>query len=81
MLQAAQSKRVYCKSCNLLLVKEEKDTKHEDHTLKECISDEELQHPSVWLTPLDNPKKEAQFLFSETAVETLVEILENLGYR
>lgn len=57
------------------------DSKHDNHDLKGTMSDYELQHPSEWLVPLDNPKKEAQFLFSKSAVETIVGILEDLGYR
>lgn len=81
MLQVSENRRYYCKSCDVLAIKGEDDLKHEKHDLKENVSDYELQHPSEWLTPLDNPKKEAQFLFSKIAVETIVEILWNLGYK
>lgn len=65
----------------MLGVKGENDLKHKEHSLKESVSDYEIQHPSEWLTPLDNPKKEAQFLFSKNSVETIIEILWNIGYR
>lgn len=54
---------------------------HKNHNVKKNVCDYELHNPSTWLNPLDNPKKEAQFLFSRTAVQTIVDILSNLGCR
>lgn len=81
MLQVSENMRYYCKNCDVLAVKGENDGKHDKHDLKENLSDYELQHPSEWLVPLENPKKEAQFLFSKNSVGTIVDILWNLGYR
>lgn len=81
VLQVSENRRLYCKTCNVLAVKGESDSKHENHDKKDAVSDYELHHPSEWLSPLDNPKKEAQFLFSKIAVKTIVKILFNLRYR
>lgn len=75
--RASVTQRIYCHTCNKLDLSENK-SEHTKHTFKEKVTNYELLHPSELLVPLDNPKKEAQFLFSKVAVKTIVDILANL---
>lgn len=46
--------------------------------MRSNISNEDLQYPSKFLSPLDKPKREAQFLFSSLAVQTIVDIIKQM---
>lgn len=65
---------MYCVTCNEFQLPKFKQ-KHHEHIIKIDIADYHLSRPSEFLDPLDNPKKEAQYLFSRIAVETIVNIL------
>uniref|UniRef100_A0A1Y1N7L4 CTCHY-type domain-containing protein n=2 Tax=Photinus pyralis TaxID=7054 RepID=A0A1Y1N7L4_PHOPY len=73
------SLRRYCHTCEQFVPSKYVD-KHLAHLSTASISDYLLMHPSELLHPLDNPKKEAQFLFSHTAVKTLVEIIRQQSF-
>ncbi|KAJ8951551.1 hypothetical protein NQ318_020424 [Aromia moschata] len=68
-------KRIYCNTCSQFVSNNEK---HVDHNLLKGINDHQINHPSELLPALEDAKKEAQFLFSKSSVETLVNIFRNL---
>jgi hypothetical protein len=45
------------------------------------VTDYQIEHPSEFLPPLEDAKKEAQFLFSEASVKVIVEMLKQLNYQ
>lgn len=71
-------KRAYCHKCEKLLLISEKE-KHIDHDITENLSDYQMTHPSEILKPLENSKKEAQYLFSKKAVTDIIDLLKNLN--
>lgn len=75
-----QEKRSYCQTCSEFLLDQYK-IKHKDHKLINSLSDYQISHPTEILPALENPKKEAQFLFSQSAVKTLINILNDLNYK
>lgn len=72
--------RRYCVDCSQFWVTAKRDN-HVSHQIIGNVTDKSLAQPSLFLPPLDNPKKEAQYLFSETSVKTIVDILRQQGYR
>ncbi|CAH1966976.1 unnamed protein product [Acanthoscelides obtectus] len=70
--------RLLCYSCDTLLKISEKG-KHDGHSLLETISDHQLDHPLEILPALEQDEKEAQYLFSQASVDTIVSIFKNLG--
>lgn len=75
-----EQNRLYCVTCEKL-AEVRQSQKHEGHEVKKGVSNDELLHPTEFLTPLENTKKEAQFLFSKTAVQTMVSILKDMKFR
>lgn len=73
-----ESLRSYCQDCDVLIMPEEQDT-HKEHKVISGISDRQMSHPSELLKPLDNAKKEAQYLFSGKSTEFIVNCLIELG--
>lgn len=78
MKAAPEDRRIYCNTCNSLDIKEA-STVHEEHDVKDGVTDYELEHPSEFLTPLDDSKKEAQYLFSKKCVKSIIGMLQDLG--
>lgn len=78
--QVVPEKRVYCLQCHQLYSSDTR-SKHTGHANLENISDYQLDHPSEFLPPLDNAKKEAQYLFAKSSVEFIVQCISKLGYR
>lgn len=74
------TKRSYCHECSEFILNTDK-FKHIDHNLLQGLTDYQLNHPSEILLPAENSKKEAQYLFSKSSVQTLVNIFSDLGYR
>ncbi|GJQ73514.1 hypothetical protein Trydic_g13868 [Trypoxylus dichotomus] len=70
-----QSDRMYCSTCNEFQLPQFK-AKHTEHSLKCNISDYHLLRPSQFLELLDNPKKEAQYMFSKVATDAIVNIIQ-----
>ena len=71
-------KRMYCHTCERLLLASEKE-KHNDHQVTENLSDYQMTHPSEILKPLEDSKKEAQYLFSKKAVTDIINLLVSLN--
>ncbi|KAF5299422.1 hypothetical protein FQA39_LY11568 [Lamprigera yunnana] len=75
VLQTSEGMRRYCQTCDMFVVLKYRD-KHNRHKICTNISDYVLTHPSEFLAPLENPRKEAQFLFSKVAVQTIIDIIK-----
>jgi hypothetical protein len=71
-------RRIYCHTCEKLLMITEKE-KHKDHEIRQNISDYLMTHPSEILKPLENSKKEAQYLFSKKTVTDIISILIHIN--
>ncbi|XP_046469134.1 rRNA N6-adenosine-methyltransferase ZCCHC4 isoform X1 [Neodiprion pinetum] len=71
-------RRIYCHDCGRLSFVSEKH-KHRGHDIIENLTDHQLRHPTEFLRPLENPKKEAQYLFSDQSVSDIIFMLLNLG--
>ncbi|XP_011505602.1 PREDICTED: zinc finger CCHC domain-containing protein 4 [Ceratosolen solmsi marchali] len=71
-------KRTYCYTCEKLLMISELE-KHKEHEIKQNLSDYLMTHPSEILKPLENSKKEAQYLFSKKTVKDIINILIDLN--
>ncbi|XP_023024649.1 rRNA N(6)-adenosine-methyltransferase ZCCHC4 [Leptinotarsa decemlineata] len=80
ILSSPPEKRRFCHTCLQLHEETGKDL-HNDHNVRIGLTDYQLGHPSELLPPLENSKKEAQYLFSKSTVEVLVNILGSIGYR
>ena len=78
LLAENSTKRAYCYTCEKLFSTSQKQ-KHNDHEIIEDISDYLMTHPSELLKPLENSKKEAQYLFSKAAVQDIVNLLTDLN--
>ncbi|KAF7273449.1 hypothetical protein GWI33_013841 [Rhynchophorus ferrugineus] len=72
------SKRIFCDTCCMLISDE---SGHTSHSLVKNVSDYQLEHPSEILKPLDNPKKEAQYLFSKQSTKSIVQFFKDLKYK
>jgi hypothetical protein len=72
--------RKLCRSCGLLIFPDEY-SQHLEHQVQSILTDKDLQHPTRLLPPLDNSKKEAQYLFKESTVKFLAETITKLGYK
>ncbi|KAL1494394.1 hypothetical protein ABEB36_009999 [Hypothenemus hampei] len=71
------NQRTFCITCSEFTLPQE----HKDHALINGITDYQLQHPSEILPPLENAKKEAQYLFSKDSVEFIVNTFLKLNYK
>lgn len=78
MQQLSEDKRIFCTDCVSWVLQKNIDT-HKNHKLLTGISDSQISKPSTVLVPLSNDKKEAQYLFSQTAVKTMLHILQDLN--
>lgn len=74
------SRRVYCLECSEFVLDTDK-FKHTKHNLLQGLTDYQLNHPSEILLPVENSKKEAQYLFSKSSIQTIVNIFSDLGYK
>lgn len=77
LMIAPVSKRCYCHNCEKLIFNSEKD-EHMDHEVTENLSDYQMRHPTELLKPLENAKKEAQYLFSKKSTEDIINMLLKL---
>ena len=69
--------RIYCHTCNILIFSSEK-IKHRNHDLQKCLTNYQMTHPTEFLKPLSNAKKEAQYFFSEKTTEDIAQMLLKL---
>lgn len=76
-----KSERNVCMNCGLLLLPGEID-EHEGqgHVIKGHVTKQLLRRPTELFAPLDNNKTYAQYLFSRTAVEFVIDTLQKLGF-
>ena len=74
MMKVTEIQRYYCKTCSKFDLPNYKK-KHEEHEIIENVSDYDLIHPTKFLEPLENSKKEAQYLFSDASVKIITDIL------
>lgn len=74
-----QDERKFCQTCNLLLLKEDWDV-HKAHEITSPVTKTMLCKPSLMLKAMENKKTNAQYLFSEKAVEFTVSTLQTLGF-
>lgn len=73
------AKRCYCHNCEKLFLHSEKDKHHKDHEVTDNLTDYQIHHPTEILKPLNNAKKEAQYLFSKKSVMDITNMLLRLG--
>ncbi|XP_045216868.2 rRNA N6-adenosine-methyltransferase ZCCHC4-like [Mercenaria mercenaria] len=75
-----ESERYICTNCGLLLLPGER-TSHEGqgHKLRSNISNEMLVKPTQLFTPLENNKTFAQYLFSTSTVDFILDTLSSLN--
>ncbi|KAJ3663199.1 hypothetical protein Zmor_007503 [Zophobas morio] len=78
--QLPASERGYCHTCLEFQLKKFWE-KHKEHNFITNITDHQLEHPSEFLPPLEDTKKEAQFLFSASSVQGIVDIFKQLKYK
>ncbi|XP_056325494.1 rRNA N6-adenosine-methyltransferase ZCCHC4 [Danio aesculapii] len=73
--------RRFCVDCQLLILPGEwtNHTKHK--ALSEDVTVQRLKKPSLLLSPLDNKKSNAQYLFAERSCHFLLDTLCTLGFR
>lgn len=76
--EASMTERHYCHNCEKLIFNSEKD-EHMDHEIIENLTDYQMRHPTELLKPLENAKKEAQYLFSKKSTKDITNILLKLG--
>lgn len=69
-----QCDRSFCHSCSVLFNSSE-NKEHYNHDVQENLPFDMLTCPSKLLKPLENNKKEAQYLFSNETIETVLNIL------
>ncbi|KAI0232096.1 rRNA N6-adenosine-methyltransferase ZCCHC4 [Lamellibrachia satsuma] len=72
--------RKLCKDCGMLLLPDDW-LAHNGHDLLERVTRRQLRRPSKLLPPIENKKTNAQYLFSDAAVEFTLRCIEELGYR
>ncbi|XP_061565864.1 rRNA N6-adenosine-methyltransferase ZCCHC4 [Cololabis saira] len=71
-------KKRFCQDCQVLLLPAE----HAAHTAHStaALTPAQLRRPSVLLTPLDNKKSNAQYLFTDRSAGFLLDTLAALGF-
>lgn len=78
-LTLKEKERTFCLKCNLLLLPTEIGA-HKGHNLTKGLSDSQLKRPSHLLRPIENKKTNAQYLFSDKAVEFFMASIVKFGY-
>lgn len=73
------SERLFCSTCASFLLKN--DAKHRNHNLIKGVSDHQFLNPTQMLPPSEIDKSEAQYWFSTSAVDCIIQILKSLNYR
>ncbi|KPJ07057.1 Zinc finger CCHC domain-containing protein 4 [Papilio machaon] len=73
--------RAYCDTCKELYIVAQSKKHLKDHKVIMSLTDEQLANPTIWLPPLENDQREAQYLFSKKAVSTVLGILKNNNIR
>ncbi|XP_060596629.1 rRNA N6-adenosine-methyltransferase ZCCHC4-like [Ruditapes philippinarum] len=74
-----ESERHFCTNCGLMLLPgEQKSHEGQGHTVRSNISDKMLAKPTELFTPLENNKTFAQYLFSASTVDFILDTLNSL---
>ncbi|XP_025028902.1 zinc finger CCHC domain-containing protein 4 isoform X1 [Python bivittatus] len=74
------SKRKFCQECQLLLLVPEWE-RHSGHPVLTDISVAQLRRPSQLLSPLENKKTNAQYLFTDRSCHFLLDLLIVQGFK
>lgn len=74
------SQRKFCQRCQQLLLPDDWE-KHRGHQVMGDISVTQLKRPSQLLSPLENKKTNAQYLFADRSCQFLIDLLSTLGFR
>lgn len=74
------SQRKFCRRCQQLLLPDDWE-QHQEHQVVGDISTTQLKRPSQLLSPLENKKTNAQYLFADRSCQFLVDLLSTLGFR
>ncbi|XP_045429554.1 rRNA N6-adenosine-methyltransferase ZCCHC4 isoform X2 [Pipistrellus kuhlii] len=74
------SQRKFCQRCQQLLLPDDWE-KHREHQVMGDISVTQLKRPSQLLSPLENKKTNAQYLFADRSCQFLIDLLSTLGFR
>ncbi|XP_037011415.2 rRNA N6-adenosine-methyltransferase ZCCHC4 isoform X2 [Artibeus jamaicensis] len=74
------SQRRFCRRCQQLLLPGDWE-EHQEHQVVGDISITQLKRPSRLLSPLENKKTNAQYLFADRSCQFLVDLLSALGFR
>ncbi|KAL2720105.1 rRNA N6-adenosine-methyltransferase ZCCHC4 isoform X1 [Vespula squamosa] len=77
LLATNPNNRSYCHDCERLIFTNEKN-KHSNHLIMVGLTDHQMYHPTEILKPLENSKKEAQYLFSKKCVKDITNMLLEL---
>ncbi|KAM7158372.1 rRNA N(6)-adenosine-methyltransferase ZCCHC4 isoform 2-T2 [Molossus nigricans] len=74
------SQRKFCQRCQQLLLPDDWG-KHREHPVVGDVSVAQLKRPSQLLSPLENKKTNAQYLFADRSCQFLIDLLSTLGFR
>ncbi|XP_003226171.2 rRNA N6-adenosine-methyltransferase ZCCHC4 [Anolis carolinensis] len=74
------SKRKFCRECQQLLLPLEWG-RHSGHQVLNDISVAQLKRPSQLLSPLENKKTNAQYLFADRSCQFLLDLIVAQGFR
>ncbi|TRY99352.1 hypothetical protein DNTS_014893 [Danionella cerebrum] len=73
--------RRFCVDCQLLILPGEWMNHAKHRALSENVSVQMLKRPSLLLSPLDNKKSNAQYLFADRSCNFLLDVLLGLGFQ
>ncbi len=68
-------KKHFCKTCSQLIDDTELQNSHKSHNVHKEMTAEERTRPSEFLDPLEGPKKQAQFHFTQESTNMLIKNL------
>ncbi|XP_068134395.1 rRNA N6-adenosine-methyltransferase ZCCHC4 isoform X2 [Hyperolius riggenbachi] len=74
------ARRKFCQDCQQLLLQNEWEG-HSSHHVVGDVSASQLKRPSQLLHPLENKKKNAQYLFTDRSCKFLLDTITSLGCR
>ncbi|XP_008322197.1 rRNA N(6)-adenosine-methyltransferase ZCCHC4 [Cynoglossus semilaevis] len=75
----SSDEKIFCKECQTLLLPVQRDA-HLSHK-RVVVTEAELLRPSVLLSPMNNKKSNAQYLFTDRSANFLLDTLAALGFR
>ncbi|CAL4137201.1 unnamed protein product, partial [Meganyctiphanes norvegica] len=78
LFDLGESHLCYCKSCCRLFNKDVDSKLHKMCDIISGISEQQLKYPSTFLPPKDSSKCEAQYLFTSSSIEIILNMLKGL---